>query len=262
MGVRAESEISRKAEKMNFSENGITGHRGDPQHFPQNTLSGFAAAIRMGCDWVETDIHVTRDGHVVISHDDNTRAEADHWRIIRESTLQELRELNMAAHFNMIHEDHPAMTEKMPTLPEVFELFRNQDRVRLSLQPKAPESVDAAIRVIRDMGFPEEMLGFNDGNLNWMIRLKQAFPGAAVFYDRMTVEHLEEDIALSLENKFHSLVVNENYLTAEAVQRIAAAGLVPGVWTINNPGEMDHFIAMGVKRFYTDFPAVLMKKLA
>lgn len=246
---------------MNFIENGVTGHRGDPQHFPQNTLSGFAAAIRMGCDWVETDIHVTCDGHVVISHDDNTRAEADHWRIIRESSLHELRELNMAAHFNMIHDDRPSMTEKMPTLPEVLELFRNQACVRLSLQPKAPEAVEAAIRIIRDMAFPEEMLGFNDGNLDYMIRLKQAFPGAAVFYDRLTVDRLEEDIAVSLKHKFHSLVVNENYLTAEAVQRITDAGLVPGVWNINNPGEMDRFIAMGVKRFYTDFPAVLMKKL-
>ena len=70
-----------------------------------------------------------------------------------------------------------------------------------------------------------------------------------------------EDIVTSCRYDFRYIVINESNLTREAVERILEAGLLPGVWNINNPGEMDRFIAMGVKRFYTDFPAVLMKKL-
>ena len=246
---------------MSFLYNGVTGHRGDPQHFPQNTLSGFAAAIKMQCDWVETDLRITADNSVVISHDGNTRAEADRCLTIRESTFQQLRQLNMAARFNMDHDDRPALTEKMPALPEVLELFRTQEQVRLSLQPKDPETVAAAIKIIRDMNFPVEMLGFNDGNLDYMIALKTAFPAATIFYDRVKTDTLAADIAVSHQYNFEYLVINENHLTAEAVEKITGAGLLPGVWNISNPGEMDRFIAMGVKRFYTDYPAVLMKKL-
>ena len=57
---------------MDFLSNGVTGHRGDPQHHPENTIESFAAAIELGCDWVETDLRRTRDGRVVLSHDDHT----------------------------------------------------------------------------------------------------------------------------------------------------------------------------------------------
>lgn len=246
---------------MSFYNNGVTGHRGDPQHFPQNTLAGFSAAIKMNCDWVETDIHVTKDGHVVISHDPTTRSEGDMCMKISESTLQDLRRINMANRFNMNHDDRPAVVEKMPTLQEVLELFKSQDKVRLSLQPKAPGAVQAAAKVIRDMKYPAEMLGFNDGNLQYMIESKQEFPGATIFYDRLKIDNLEEDIAISKQYKFTNLVINENHLTKEAVDRIASNGIIPGVWTPSNPQTLDHFIDMGVKRFYTDYPAVLMEKL-
>ena len=250
---------------MGFLENGVTGHRGDPQHFPQNTLAGFAAAIQMNCDWVETDIHLTRDGRIVISHDADTRQEADQNRVIRESDFSDLRKLNMATFFNMTHEDRAPRFDVMPSLEETLELFRSQDKVRLSLQPKAPGTVEAAAKIIRDMNFPQEMLGFNDANLDYMLAGKQAFPGSTIFYDRFysgdVLSGVMEDIVTSCRYDFRYIVINESNLTHEAVERILAAGLLPGVWNINNPGEMDRFIAMGCKRFYTDFPAVLMRKL-
>ena len=250
---------------MSLLENGVTGHRGDPQHFPQNTLAGFAAAIQMNCDWVETDIHLTRDGRIVISHDADTRQEADQNRVIRESDFADLRKLNMATFFNMTHEDRAPRFDAMPSLEETLELFRSQDKVRLSLQPKAPGTVEAAAKIIRDMNFPQEMLGFNDANLDYMLAGKQAFPGSTIFYDRFysgdVLSGVMEDIVTSCRYDFRYIVINESNLTREAVERILEAGLLPGVWNINNPGEMDRFIAMGCKRFYTDFPAVLMKKL-
>ena len=111
------------------------------------------------------------------------------------------------------------------------------------------------------MKFPTEMLGFNDGNLDYMLLAQNEFPEAEIFYDRSTIDKLDEDIAIAQKFGFRNLVVNEFHLTAGAAARILEANLIPGVWNINNPGEMDRFIAMGVQRFYTDFPAVLIKKL-
>ena len=90
---------------MSVLHNGVTGHRGDPQHFPQNTIIGFESAIKMNCDWVETDIQLTRDGAVVISHDAHTIFEGDKKCIISQCDLSELRTVNMAARFNLLHSD-------------------------------------------------------------------------------------------------------------------------------------------------------------
>lgn len=246
---------------MSFYENGVTGHRGDPQHFPQNTLIGFESAIKLGCDWVETDIHLTRDGRVVISHDPHTRTEADQMRIIRETDFSDLRKLNMATRFNIEHDDKPGIFAVMPSLEETLELFKSQDKVRLSLQPKAPGALEIAAKVIHSMNFPEEMLGFNDGTLQYMCDAKKLFPGSTIFYDILNIDTLEEKIAVSQKFGFKYIVANENFLDQASVNRILDSGLIPGVWNINNPGETDRFLAMGVKRFYTDYPAVLMKKI-
>ena len=246
---------------MNFCENGVTGHRGNPQDFPQNTLVSFESAISLGCDWVETDIRLTGDGHVVLSHDGDTRSEADKFCVIGETPLGELRRLNMAARFNMSHTERTPLFASMPTLEEALELFRSQDKVRLSLQPKVPGALEAAEKIIRQMKFPEEMLGFNDGNLQYMIAARKAFPGAEIFYDRLKCDELANDIKTARKHRFENLVYNECFLNFEAVTKVLEAGLTPGVWTVCNPGEMDRFIAMNVKRFYTDFPAELLKKL-
>lgn len=246
---------------MNFLENGVTGHRGDPQHFPQNTIAGFEAAIKMKCDWVETDIRLTADHRVVISHDGHTRYEADRFMVIGQSTFAELRQLNMASRFNIEHDDRTPRFDTMPSLEETLELFRSQNQVRLSLQPKEPGTVEAAAKIIRQMKFPPEMLGFNDGHLEYLVDAKEEFPESTIFYDIYKVDNLDEDIEISRRYDFRYLVANENYLTPDAVNFITDSGFLPGVWNIDNPGEMDRFIAMGVKRFYTDYPAVLMKKL-
>ena len=84
---------------MSFLNNGITGHRGDPQHFPQNTIAGFESAIKMGCDWVETDMHFTGDGKIILSHDGNTNQQGDIRREIAKTEFEELRKINIANFF-------------------------------------------------------------------------------------------------------------------------------------------------------------------
>ena len=77
-----------------FMHNGVTAHRGEPVHYPENTLPGFMAGALCGADWVETDVHLTKDGVAVLCHDATTGRTADANLVIAESTLKELRELD------------------------------------------------------------------------------------------------------------------------------------------------------------------------
>ena len=66
-------------------------HRGAPAELPENTLPGFARALELGADVLETDVHMTRDGHVVVSHDPSLLRSAGVAVDLRRSTLAEVR---------------------------------------------------------------------------------------------------------------------------------------------------------------------------
>ena len=245
---------------MAFLNNGVTGHRGDPQHFPENTVESFAAAIELGCDWVETDLRLTRDGRVVLSHDNHTGRVAEKYLILAEHDAAELRRLNMAAFFNQIHFDRVPVTARLPFLEEALELFRGQNKTRLSLQPKEPETLPIVAKLCREMHIPQELIGFNDGVPDTVVSARKLFPEAYIFYD-VRPRDLDAELALAEQCDFAEVVVWEYGLTPEIVARIRERGFVPGVWSPASPAEMDRWLAMDVQRFYTDFPAVLLEKL-
>ena len=243
---------------MPLLNNGVTGHRGDPQHFPQNTIAGFESAIALGCDWVETDIHLTSDGKIVLIHNPDTNEQGDIKRVIAETGFDELRKINIACNFNFRHFDKAPRFDQIPSLEEALELFRSQDKVRLSLQPKAPGAMEAAAKIIRDMKFPQELLGFNDGNLSYMAKARELFPESYIFFD-VRPNDLEAELDAADRYHFNALVVWEGKLDKNITDRILERGYPVGVWNIQNPGEMRRYLDMGVTRFYTDYPAELMK---
>ena len=209
----------------------------------------------------ETDLRLTRDGRVILCHDDNTSAYAEMRCKIEELDFDELRKLNMATSFNLRHFDRTPIFATAPSLEEALELFRGQERVRLSLQPKVPGALETAEKVIRAMRVPEELLGFNDGNLTLMTEARLRFPASTIFYDIHSTRFLDSDLYVSRHHHFQNIVVFRDNLSSEVVSRIHDAGIVPGVWSVDNPGELDRYLAMGIQRFYTNVPAVLLAKL-
>ena len=72
----------------------IAGHRGNPAAFPENTMDSFRSAVELGVDMVETDIHVSRDGKLVLIHDHEVDRTTDGTGLVREKTFEELEALN------------------------------------------------------------------------------------------------------------------------------------------------------------------------
>ena len=69
----------------------VVAHRGDSHNFPENTMPAFLSAVNMGIDVVETDVHLTKDGEIVIWHDPTLERNTDGKGVIEEHTLSELR---------------------------------------------------------------------------------------------------------------------------------------------------------------------------
>jgi glycerophosphoryl diester phosphodiesterase len=98
----------------------IWGHRGAYHFAPENTLTAFQIAADMGADGVEFDIQMTRDGEIVIIHDEKIDRTSTEHGYVKDFSLSELKKIN----FNKRGITQPAFIE-MPTLAETFELLRS-----------------------------------------------------------------------------------------------------------------------------------------
>ena len=95
----------------------IWAHRGASGYAPENTLEAFELAAEMGADGVELDVQMTRDGYLVVVHDERIDRVSDGTGFVRDYTLEELKRFK----FNKTHPEYE--DAKIPTLREVYELL-------------------------------------------------------------------------------------------------------------------------------------------
>jgi glycerophosphoryl diester phosphodiesterase len=243
------------------AENGITAHRGDSSRFPENSLRAFSAANRAGADWIETDVRTTLDGKLVLAHNATTGAYCSQDVEIAKTTYADLRKLDLAEKFREKHNLTPASCPKheIVLLEEALDLVLRERQARLSLQPKS-DCVDAALALVRQKG-ALAWVGFNDGSLKKMARVKALAPSVKVFWDRHRSD-IAKDIPVARALGFEEIVMNVKQVTPENVARIHAAGFKAGAWTVNSKETMRRLLDMGVDRLYTDCPATMKELLS
>jgi glycerophosphoryl diester phosphodiesterase len=241
-----------------FVENGITAHRGASLAEPENSLRAFAAGIAAGADWIETDVYRTADGQLVLIHNPDTWSYCATTLKIEESTYAALRELDLAEKFRAKRGLTLASCppHRIVRLEEAIALILKERKARLSIQPKS-DCVDQAMAVVRAKG-ALDWVGFNDGSLAKMRRVKELAPSVIVFWDRYR-SNLNRDIEIAKRHGFEWLVLNRGDLTRANVEKLQAAGFKVGVWTVNRPDDMKRCLEMGVTRLYTDDPAALKR---
>jgi len=137
----------------------LQGHRGARGLRPENTLAGFAHALKIGVSTLELDCGVTKDGVVVVSHDrvlnpEHTRDAtgaflAKPGPVVREVTYEELRQYDVgrikpgSEYAKRFPEQKPVDGERIPRLADVFELVRKrgEDAVRFNIETKIDPTV-------------------------------------------------------------------------------------------------------------------------
>lgn len=237
---------------------GVTAHRGNSIAFVENTLPSFQGGIDAHADWVELDIHRTKDGQIVVNHDASTKRTGDTDLLIADATYKELLQVDIATEFRKsrgltLRQCPP---QHMPLLTEAIALIMKQKRTHLSIQPKA-DCVADAMAIVKKAG-AGKMVGFNDGSLRYMSQVKELAPEIPVFWDRLPTTDIDDDIRIAKEKGFESLVIYYKGLTPEKAAKVKAAKLQLGAWTVDDRETMENLLKMGVDRIYTDDPKLLI----
>lgn len=250
--------LGKQERAASFLNNGVTAHRGNSGEYPENTNPAFESGIEVGADWIELDIFRTRDGKLVVIHDRTTERVGDKNLTVPDSTYSELSAVDVATDFRRRTgksiEECPA--QRIPLLEDVLRLVMKQSRTRVSIQPKM-DCVADAVALVKSLR-AESWVGFNDGNLQYMAAVKRLAPDIPVFWDRGANTNIDEDIRTARQHGFEALVLHHSGVTAEKVQKVKAAGLEIGAWTVNDRQAMEKLLDMGVQRLYTDQPRLLL----
>lgn len=223
-------------------------HRGGTEAYPENTMPAFEHAISLGYRIVETDVHLTADGHLVAFHDPTLRATSLGGGEIADLTLSEVRKAYIEGHDGARHQV-PLLDDILGSWPDAF----------VNVDPKSDSAVDPLIRLIATSGATERVCigSFVDARIR---RCRRAL-GPALCTSMGPVEMIRmraRSFGLPV-GRFAAgcLQVPEFYKGHRLVdQRLLDAahdkGLPVQVWTINDEADMHRLLDLGVDAIMTD----------
>jgi glycerophosphoryl diester phosphodiesterase len=235
----------------------FAAHRGGALLWPENSLLAFRNALALGTDFLELDVHLTRDGEVVVIHDATLDRTTTGAGPVRERTLSELGALRLKDRVGAVVE------ESIPTLEQVVALAAAGKRQML-LEIKTDE------RGQRYAGIEEKVFAVLDRHrftpftvvmafeaATWR-RVRQLRPDArvaALYSARMlpAARVLRELEALGKVG-VGFVGLDQAIVTAEVAKQARLAGLTLGVWTVNERDAIARFIDDGVGVVITDRP--------
>ncbi|MCD6592651.1 glycerophosphodiester phosphodiesterase [Candidatus Bathyarchaeota archaeon] len=222
----------------------VTGHRGAAGLEPENTLRSIRRAIDLGVDRVEIDVRVTRDGRLVVIHDETVDRTTNGHGYVNELTLDEIRKLNAGK------------GEKVPTLEEVLEITRG--KVELQIELKVPEATGSTLRLIERENAEGEVIitSFIHDLLRRAHDFNPELRTGALFFN------VEGDICRKALNVYSKAIhVYYRNVDAELVRHAHEMGLEIEVWNPDEPKEMMRMIKLGVDSIGTNRPDILLNLL-
>jgi glycerophosphoryl diester phosphodiesterase len=228
----------------------VQGHRGASGRAPENTLAAFRKAIEFGVDGMEMDLQVTRDGVVVIIHDDTLDRTTDGRGRVTDLRLDEVKRADAGATFA------PAFQgERVPTLSEVITLVQGSgdERVRLNLEIKfgegregQPEDVEERVlAVLRETSFVDRVTvqSFHHPSTAKMKALESRIPTGLLVGQR---DVPPDPFARLRECRADYYAPERRLVTAELVGACHQARIPVVTWTVNDPDEARRLVALGL----------------
>jgi glycerophosphoryl diester phosphodiesterase len=243
----------------------IIGHRGASHDAPENTLSSFKLGYEQKADADELDIYLTKDGKVVVIHDGMTARTAGVTNRVADSTLEELRRLDVGKFGPW---KGRGFSEKIPLLEEVLPLIPEGKRLFIEIKC-GPEVLPELEKVLQRGGKKSEQTVIIGFGYETMQQAKARFPKLQVYWlasgNSKTKQHppIEELILKAKAAKLDGLDLSSDFpIDAAFVESVHKAGLKLYTWTVDDPEVARQEAAAGVDGITTNRAGWLREQLA
>jgi len=249
----------------------VFAHRGASKEFPENTFPSFRKAVELGADYIETDIHFTRDNNFAVIHDDSIDRMTEGSGLVSSYTMDELKEFDAGYFFTSDGgETYPFRDKgiRIMSIGEMLEAFPDQ-KFNIDLKEKTPLQVKYFIDIIKRYNAEDRIIAASEhfGNLRALRKISSIATSFSTIEASFFLFLYKCGLLfLNFSFKGIALQIPENLgqfkiVTGAFVKEAHAAGLDIHVWTINHEQDMRRLIEIGVDGIMSDDPELLIKVL-
>lgn len=223
----------------------IIAHRGYSGRYIENTLPAFEAAAAVGAEWIECDVHLSRDGQVVIHHDEKLNRLANRYGKITDYTLAELQLMTLKQG-NLISTipslaDYLSWAQTKPILTNI-EIKRNK-----FMADNIEEKVVHLVNTYKTL----EQTVISSFDHRTLHQVKKLDPSLKIAYliNKWTNRKLK--LLNQLEPDY--IHIRHDMIIKKRIQYLHEAGYKINTWTVNQPEQIEKMLALGVDGIVTDY---------
>jgi glycerophosphoryl diester phosphodiesterase len=255
--------------KPRYADAKFPAHRGESHDAPENTMAAYELAWKNGEKIIETDIHLTKDGHVVICHDvDTLRTSTEKKKlVIKDSTLAEIQKLDVGA-----WKGPQFAGQTCPTLKQLFDAMPPGTSCLTEIK-SGIDVVPAFVDIVKSSRKGPDQIIVISFKPDALEASKRALPNYKHYFlanhkkdkqgNFLPAPNVDEWISTAKRVGADGLDLKaEDPLTESACKRILASGLELHVWTIDHPTLAKRYLDWGAESITTNRPSWLRQQLA
>jgi glycerophosphoryl diester phosphodiesterase len=237
----------------------VIAHRGFSGAAPENTIAAFKKAIDLGVDMIELDVHLSKDGQIVVIHDDTLNRTTNGKGKVTSYTLNELKRLDAGSWLSSQFSG-----ERIPTLKEALELARGQMLLNIELKKgdmgpyTMTDLADRSLQEVEKAGMLNQVIfaSFDPSAIDRIRGKNPKIPVALIYNQSWTFpQEVTGGRPVSI------LSCSGKVLTQTNISNAHQRGMKVMAWTLNTEEHMQRFLNMGVDGILTDYPDFLIKIL-
>jgi glycerophosphoryl diester phosphodiesterase len=247
----------------------VIAHRGASAEYPENTIPAFRAAVKSGAEYIELDVHCTRDGEVVVVHDERLSRIASDDHAIKEMTIAELEAIDAAFNFSPAGDGTPLRGQGIH-IPKLSEVLSSWPAMRfvIEFKPRDPAIADETLEIVHRTAMERRVL-FASEHSAPIARVRAVAPQIPTNLPAAEIVSFVQSLSSGVGS--YAVIGDALQIPPEhrgirlATREIVAAahrnGLEVHVWTINEQAQMEEMLSLGVDGIITDEPGRLLALL-
>jgi glycerophosphoryl diester phosphodiesterase len=231
----------------------VIAHRGASTCAPENTVAAFDLALHLGCRHLELDVDLTRDGQIVVMHDDTVDRTTNGRGPVGSHTLAELQALDASAWFGA-----PFTGERVPAYAEVLERYQGRVHLHTELKGRAPHLAQCTADLVRRYGMVEHVTvtSFQYPRLDEI----------RAYAPELPTGWLVSEVSDATIAQAHALGLNQicpraDTVTPALVHRLHAEGFVVRASGVADEALMRQVVEAGADGMTVNFPDTLLTYL-
>lgn len=222
-------------------------HRGASAYAPENTIAAFDLALKMGANGIETDIRKTKDGHLVLFHDDTLQRITGTDATIEEMNLEHLLQLDFGGFKGKQH-----VNEKIVLLDEFLDRYCNEG-IKLAIEIKGKHIELEVLAALRSRDMDQYTITSFSYDQLLHIRENDSSVKLGFLTDCFSVPVIER----LLQDRINEICPKADHITKELCDIAHGYGLTIRAWGVVNSDLMVHCCLCGVDGMTVNFPDLL-----